>query len=63
MENTIKLEVSVNQLNVILSGLAKLPLESSLDTFSFVRQQAEEQVKNMQKEAPPEGPLSNKVVN
>jgi hypothetical protein len=59
MENNIKLELNVNQLNVILTGLAKLPLEMSLETFTYVRQQADAQV-NTNK---PEGPLSNKVLN
>lgn len=59
MENNIKLELNVNQLNVILTGLAKLPLEMSLETFTYVRQQADAQV-NPNK---PEGPLSNKVLN
>lgn len=58
MENTIKLEVTVNQLNTILTGLAKLPLEMSLETFTLVRHQANAQLENK-----PEGPLSEKVLN
>ena len=58
MENTVKIEVSIQDLNIILSGLAKLPLEASLDTFNVVRQQADEQLRNK-----PEGPLSDKVMN
>jgi hypothetical protein len=58
MDN-IKLEVSVNQLNVILTGLAKLPLEMSLETFTFVRQQADSQLQQTNTD----GPLSSKVLN
>ena len=59
MENTIKLEVNLNQLNVILAGLAKLPLEACLETFSVVRQQADQQVQQNR----PEGELGDKVLN
>jgi hypothetical protein len=59
MENTIKIEVNLNQLNTILAGLAKLPLEASLETFTIVRQQADQQVQQNR----PEGPLADKVVN
>ena len=35
MENQIiSLDLTVNQINVILTGLAKLPIEMALDTFS-----------------------------
>lgn len=60
MENTIKIEVTLNQLNIILAGLSKLPLETSLETFSVVRQQADQQVNQGSR---PEGPLASKIVN
>jgi hypothetical protein len=57
--NKVTLELNIDQLNIVLAGLAKLPLEQSLDTFTVVRQQA-----NAQLQPPaPEGPLSDKVVN
>jgi hypothetical protein len=59
MDQNVKLELNVNHLNIILAGLAKLPLEASLETFQIVRQQAESQVKQNH----PEGPLSDKVIN
>lgn len=59
MDQTIKIEVTLNQLNVILAGLAKLPLEASLETFTIVRQQADAQVQQNR----PEGPLADKLVN
>lgn len=41
MENqTISLDLTVQQINVILAGLAKLPIESALETFNLVQQQA-----------------------
>jgi hypothetical protein len=58
MENTIKIEVTLNQLNTVLAGLAKLPLEISLETFNVVRQQADRQVQQA-----PQGPLSDKIIN
>mgnify|MGYP003347011240 CR=1 FL=1 len=59
MENDkVKLEVDIVTLNVILAGIAKLPLEQSIDTFMAIRQQADEQLK---KDAP-KGPLADKVV-
>ncbi len=61
MENTIRVEVTLNQLNVILAGLAKLPLETSLETFTIVRQQADQQVQASSQR--PEGPLSDKIIN
>lgn len=59
MENNVKLEVSISDLNIILSGLAKLPLEASLETFNLVRSQADQQLRQNK----PEGPLSDKVIN
>lgn len=59
MEQTVKIEVNINQLNIILAGLAKLPLETSLETFTIVRQQADAQVQQNR----PEGSLASKVIN
>lgn len=39
----VKLELDINQVNLVLNGLAKLPLEHSLETFLYVRAQAESQ--------------------
>ena len=59
MDQTVKLELNVQMLNVIIAGLAKLPLEQSIDTFNMVRQQANAQLQQQT----PEGPLSDKVIN
>ena len=54
--NKVNLELNIEQLNIVLAGLAKLPLEASLETFNIIRQQADSQLKK------PEGPLSDKLV-
>ena len=61
MDQTVKLELNVQMLNVVLAGLAKLPLEQSIDTFTVVRQQASSQLG--QGGPAPEGPLADKVIN
>lgn len=44
----IKLELSVEEVNVVLAGLGKLPLEASLGVFGKVKMSAEQQVKEQQ---------------
>lgn len=44
MDQKVKIELTVNQINTVLAALAKQPLEVVLDTFSEVRTQAESQV-------------------
>ena len=59
MEQQVTLELSIQQLNVIIAGLAKLPIEAGLETFNAVQQQAQAQLgqpSNVQ------GPLADKVV-
>ena len=55
-EQKVKLELTVNQLNLILAGLAKLPLEAVYETFTMIQQQANKQL------GAPSGPLSDKVI-
>lgn len=45
MEQKVKIELTVNQINTVLAALAKQPLEVVLDTFIEIRTQAESQVK------------------
>lgn len=56
---SVRLDLSVNQLNLILAALAKLPLEAVLETFQAIQHQASQQLG-----APsvPSGPLADKVV-
>jgi|LakMenEpi03Aug12_release.lakeMendotaPanAssembly.Ray.scaffolds.fasta_scaffold1261460_1 hypothetical protein len=57
MDKNVTLELNVNQLNIVLGGLAKLPIEVALETFNVIQQQASSQL------GQPKGPLSDKVVN
>ena len=45
MEQTVKLELSLAQTNLLLKALSKLPLEEVLTTFVTIKQSAEEQLK------------------
>ena len=60
MENTVTLELNVQNLNIVLAALAKLPLEHSLETFMVIKNQAEQQLN--QPSDVPKGPLSDKVI-
>jgi|688.fasta_scaffold275263_2 hypothetical protein len=48
MENNVRFELNLNQVNVVLGALGKLPLEQSVDTFMSIRQQVEAQVQPQQ---------------
>ena len=61
-EQKLTLELNIQQLNIVLGGLAKLPIEVGLDTFNSVQQQAQAQLGQPNSNTPP-GPLSSKVVN
>ena len=61
-EQKLTLELNIQQLNTVLGGLAKLPIEVGLDTFNSVQQQAQAQLGQPTSNTPP-GPLSSKVVN
>ena len=56
---TVTLELNVNQLNIILSGVVKLPIEVGLEVFNTIQKQAQAQLG-----APTSanGPLSDKVI-
>lgn len=59
-QKTVTLNLTVNQLNIVLSGMIKLPIEVGLDTFNEIQQQAQQQLGNPNL---PAGPLSDKVIN
>jgi len=59
MDKNVKLELTIDQLNIVMLGLSKLPLETVLATFTEVQRQADAQLRAQR----PEGPLSDKVVN
>ena len=60
MENTVKLDLKIQDLNVVLLALSKLPLETTIDTFLNIKNQAEQQL-NRSSDVP-KGPLSDKVI-
>lgn len=43
-QQTVTLELTIPQVNVVIAGLAKLPLEVALDTFNDIQRQASEQL-------------------
>jgi hypothetical protein len=51
---SIQLTVEVQEAQMILGALAKLPLENSLDTWFKVKTQAEKQLQAQQAPAPAE---------
>lgn len=59
MDKNVKLELTIDQLNVIMLGLSKLPLETVLATFTEVQKQADAQLRASR----PNGPLADKVIN
>jgi hypothetical protein len=44
MEKKVILELTVQQLNVVVSALVKLPIEVGLQTFDEVQKQAQQQL-------------------
>lgn len=44
MDKKVTLELTVNQLNVILAGVIKLPIEAALETYTEVQKQAQRQL-------------------
>lgn len=61
MENTVKLELNIQNLNIVLAGLAKLPLETSLETFMLIRNHADKQL-DQSAATSPSGPLADKII-
>lgn len=53
MQQTIKLELSINEVNVILGGLAELPFKSSSDLIQKIRSESIAQL------ATPQAPAIN----
>lgn len=59
MEQTAKFELNIQQINVVLAGLSKLPIEVGLNAFNTIQQQAQAQLGQPTKV---DGPLADKVV-
>lgn len=45
----LNLTLTLDELNIVMSGLGKLPLETVLNVFSKLRQQAEAQLQEPEK--------------
>lgn len=58
---SLQLNVEVHEVQMIMAGLAKLPLEASLDAWSKVKAQAEDQLAAQQRaqEAEPQPGLND----
>lgn len=59
MENKVKLELTVAQLNTVLAAIVKLPIEVGLQTFDEVQKQAHQQLGQPTNAS---GPLADKIV-
>lgn len=57
-DKILNLQLNLNQINIVLAGLGKVPLETSLQTFESIHKQVGEQ---MQPE-PPQLPVTDKLV-
>lgn len=51
-DTIITLELNIAQINVLLTGLGKLPLESGIEVFQLVRKQVTDQVQQSQDSQP-----------
>jgi hypothetical protein len=61
-EQKVTIELTIPHLNIVLNGIAKLPIDVALETFNLVQQQAQKQLGQPSSTMPP-GPLSSKVIN
>jgi hypothetical protein len=62
-QQKINLEFTIDEINVIMMGLVKLPYETSAQLVDTVRIQASTQIQEMQKSAPTNGNLDGVNVN
>lgn len=44
----IKLELSIDEVNLLIAGLGKLPLEASVGVWAKVKHQTESQIKEVE---------------
>lgn len=59
MEQNIKLELTLNEVNVILAGLAELPFKASADVINKIRMAALPQIGSASQTNPPEDGEAN----
>jgi hypothetical protein len=59
-EQKLTFQFDNQQFNIIMSGLAKLPIEMGLETFEWMKEQAKQQLESSVEA--PKDPLSSKVI-
>lgn len=62
-QQKVKLELSIDEVNIVLMGLVKLPYETSAQVVDMVRIQASDQIQKMQQSAPQNSNLDGVNVN
>jgi len=60
MEQKVNLELTIQQINIVLAAIVKLPIDVGLETFNVIQQQANAQ---LGQPTNVEGPLASKVTN
>ena len=58
-ERQVTLNLTINQLNTVLAGVVKLPIEVGLEAFNVIQQQAQSQLGSPNTA---QGPLADKVI-
>lgn len=59
-ETQVTLKLSINDLNIVMASIRKMPIEIALETFQYIQMQAEQQLGKPTQV--PQGPLSGKIV-
>lgn len=60
-KQTVTLKLEIAQLNTVLGGLAKLPIEVGIETFTEVQRQAQAQLGDPTSNAMPASALGQKL--
>jgi len=60
-KQTVTLKLEIAQLNTVLGGLAKLPIEVGIETFTEVQRQAQAQLGDPTSSAIPASSLGQKL--
>jgi len=60
-KQTVTLKLDINQLNAVLSGVAKLPIEMGIETFTEIQKQAQAQLGNPNSNTLPASALGQKL--
>jgi len=60
-KQVVTLKLDINQLNMVLSGVAKLPIEMGIETFTEIQKQAQAQLGDPNSNAIPASALGQKL--